>query len=49
MAFHVFSSSLATVTLLPWFFDSGDIMAVDLFTPDGSCNISFTSFTIMNS
>jgi len=49
VAFYVFASFLSTVTLLPWFFDRGDIMALDLFTPDGFFSPSMTSFTIINS
>ena len=45
----MYSSFLATVSLLPRFFDRGDVMALDLFTPDGFFNPSTTGFTIMNS
>jgi len=49
VAFYVYSSFLATVSLLPLFFGRGDVMAVDLFTPDGFFNPSTTGFTIINS
>jgi len=49
VAFYVFSSLLSTISLLPRFFGSGDIMALDLFTPDGFFNPSTTGFTITNS
>jgi len=49
LAFYDFSSFLSTVTLRPQFFDSGYIMARDLFTPDSFFNVSFTSFPIINS
>jgi len=49
VAFYVYSSFLATVSLLPCFFSRGDVMALDLFTPDGFSNPSTTGFTIVNS
>jgi len=49
VAFYVYSSFLASVSLLPRFFGRGDVMAVDLFTPDGFFNPSTTGFTIVNS
>jgi len=49
VAFYVYSSSLSTVSLLPRFFGRGDVMALDLFTPDGFFNPSTTGFTIINS
>ena len=49
VAFYVDSSFLATVSLLPRFFGRGDVMALDLFTPDDFFNPSMTGFTIINS
>jgi len=49
VAFYVYSSFLASVSLLPRFFGRGDVMALDLFTPDGFFNPSTTGFTIINS
>jgi len=49
VAFYVYSSFLATVSLLPRFFGRGDAMALDLFTPDGFFDPSMTGFTIINS
>jgi len=49
VAFYLYSSFLATVSLLPRFFGRGDVMALDLFTPDGFFNPSMTGFTIINS
>jgi len=49
VAFYVYGSFLATVSLLPRFFGRGDVMALDLFTPDGFFNPSTTGFTIINS
>jgi len=49
VAFYVYSSFLAIVSLLPQFFGRGDVMALDLFTPDGFFNPSTTGFTIINS
>ena len=49
VAFYVYNSFLATVSLLPRFFGRGDVMALDLFTPDGFFNPSTTGFTIINS
>jgi len=49
VAFYVFRSFLDTVSLLPRFFGRGDVMALDLFTPDGFFNPSTTGFTIINS
>ena len=49
VAFYVYSSFLATVSLLPRFFRRGDVMALDLFTSDGFFNPSTTAFTIINS
>ena len=49
VACHVYSSFLASVSLLPRFCGRGDVMALDLFTPDGFFNPSTTGFTIINS
>jgi len=49
VAFYVYSSFLATVSLLPRFFGRGDNMALNLFTPDGFFNPCTTGFTIVNS
>ena len=49
VAFYVYSSFLSTISLLPRFFGRGDVMALDLFTPDGFFNPSTTGFTIINS
>jgi len=49
VAFYVYSSFLSTIFLLPRFFDRGDVMALDLFTPNGFFNPSTTSFSIINS
>ena len=49
VAFYVYSSFLSTVSLLPGLFGRGDVMALDLFTPDGFFNPSTTGFTIINS
>jgi len=49
VAFYVYSSFLSTVSLLPRFFGRGDVMALDLFTPDGFFNPSTTGFTLVNS
>ena len=49
VAFYVYSSLLSTISLLPPFFGRGDVMALDLFTPDGFFNPSTTGFTIINS
>jgi len=49
VAFYVYSSFLATISLLPPFFGRGDVMALDLFTPDGFFNPSTTRFSIINS
>jgi len=49
VAFYVYSSFLSTISLLPWFFWRGDVMALDLFTPNGFFNPSTTGFTIINS
>ena len=49
VAFYVYSSILSTISHLPRFFTRRDIMALDLFTPDGCFNTSTTSFTIINS
>ena len=49
VAFYLYGSFLSTVSLLPRFFDRGDVMALDLFTPDGFFNPSTTKFTIINS
>jgi len=48
VAFYVYSSFLSTVSLLPRFFGRGDVIALDLFTPDGFFNPSTTGFTIIN-
>ena len=49
LAFYVYSSFLSTISLLPRFFCRGDVMALDLFTPDGFFNPSTTRFSIINS
>jgi len=49
VTFYVYSSFLATVSLLPRFFGRGDVMALDLFTLDGFFNPSTTGFMIINS
>jgi len=49
VAFYVFSTFLSTVTLLLKFFGRNDIMARELFTPDGSFDPSMVGFTIVNS
>ena len=49
VAFYVYSSFLSTVSLLPRSFGRGDVMALDLFTPNGFFNPSTTGFTIINS
>jgi len=49
LAFYLYSSFLSTVSLLPRFFGRGDVMALDLFTPDGFSNPSTTGLTIINS
>ena len=49
VAFYVFDSFLSSVSLLPRFFGRGDVMALDLFTPDGFFNPATTGFTIVNS
>jgi len=49
VAFYVYSSFLLTISLLPRFFGRGDVMALDLFTPDGFFNPATTGFTIINS
>jgi len=49
VASYVYSSFLATVSLLPRFYGRGDVMALDLFTPDGFFNPPTTGFTIINS
>jgi len=49
IAFYLYSSFLSTISLLPQFFGRGDVMALDLFTPDGFFKPSMTSFTIINS
>jgi len=49
VAFYVYTSFLSPVSLLPRFYSRGDVMALDLFTPDGFFNPSTTGFTIINS
>jgi len=49
VAFYVYSSFLSTISLLPRFFDRGDVIALDQFTPDGFFNPSTTRFSIINS
>ena len=49
VAFYFYSLFLSTVSLLLRFFGSGDVIALDLFTPDGFFNPSTTGFTIINS
>jgi len=48
LALYVYSSFLSTISLFPRFFDRGDVMALDLFTPDGFFNPSTTRFSIIN-
>jgi len=47
-AISVYSSFLSSISLLLRFFARGDVMALDLFTPDGFFNPSTTGFTIIN-
>jgi len=49
VAFYMYSSFLSTVSILPRFFERGDVMALDLFTPDSFFNPSTTGFTMINS
>jgi len=49
VAFYVDSSHLSTISLLPRLFRRGDVMALNLFTPDGFFSSSTTGFTIINS
>jgi len=49
LLFRFTASFWATVSLLPCVFGRGDVMALDLFTPDGFFNPSTTGFTIGNS
>ena len=49
VAFYVYRSFLSTISLLPRFFGRGDVMALDLFNPDGYFNFSTTGFTVINS
>ena len=49
VAFYLYGSFLSTISLLPRFFGRGDVMALDLFTPDGFFTPSTTGFTIVNS
>ena len=49
VAFYVFSSFLSSITLLPKFFRRKDIMALELFTPNGFFDPSLVGFTIVNS
>jgi len=49
VAFYDYSSFLASVSLLPRFFGRGDIITLNLFTPDSFFNPSTTGFTIINS
>jgi len=49
VAVYVYGSFLSTVSLLPRFFGRGDVMALDLITPNGFFNPSSTGFTIINS
>jgi len=48
VAFYVYRSFLDSVSLQPRFFGRGDVMALDLFTPNGFFNPSTTGFTIIN-
>ena len=48
VAFYVCSSFLTPISLLLRFFGRGDVMTLDLFTPDGFINPSTTGFTIIN-
>jgi len=47
--FYICSSFLSTITLLPPFFERGDIMALDHFPADGVFNTGMTWFTIIDS
>jgi len=49
VAFYVFSLFLSTVTLLAYFFERLDVMALALFTPEGFVNTSMSSFIFINS
>ena len=49
VAFYGYTSFLSTISLLPRSFGRGDVMARDLFTPDGFFNPSTTGFTTINS
>ena len=49
VSLYPYSSFLSTISLLPRFFGRGDVMALDLFTPDSFFNPSTTGFTIINS
>jgi len=49
VALPVYSSFLSTVSLLLGSFGRADVMALDMFTPDGFFNPSTTGFTIINS
>ena len=49
VAFYVYSSLLSTISILPRFYDRGDVMALVLFTRDGFFNPSTTGFTLINS
>jgi len=49
LAFYVYSSFLSTISILPQFYDRGDVMSLDLCTPDGFFNPSTTGFRIINS
>ena len=49
VAFYVYSSFLASGSLVPRFFGRGDVMALDLFTPDGFFNPSTSGFMMINS
>ena len=49
VAFFLLDFLLSTVSVLPWFFDTGDIMALDFFTPDGFFLSGLSKWTIVNS
>jgi len=49
VAFYVFSTFPSTITLLPKSFGRNDIMALNLFTPEGFFDPSMVAFTIVNS
>lgn len=48
VAFYVFSTCLSAVTLLPKFYGRNDIMALELFTPEGFFNPFMVGITVVN-